>query len=79
MLSYCYVCNISKTLAETALKSHEIQNGMEPVWVNIFDAIRHNEETIKASPKKGLSIDRETFLLKKIAQELVSNESVVCQ
>jgi ADP-ribose pyrophosphatase YjhB (NUDIX family) len=77
MLSYCYVCKISKVLTETAHESHEIQNGMEPVWVNIFEAIRHNEETIKASPKKGLSIDRETFLLKKIAQELVINESLL--
>ena len=75
MLSYCYICKIDKTLAETALESHEIQNGMEPVWINIFEAINHNEETINASPKKGLSIERETFLLKRIAKELVSNQS----
>jgi hypothetical protein len=50
---------------------------MKPVWVNIFAAIDHNEETIKASPKKGLSIERETFLLKKIARELVEVEPVV--
>lgn len=74
MLSYCYVCNISETLTDTAFESHEIQNGMEPVWVNIFEAIGHNEETIKASPKKGLSIERETFLLKKIAAELVDKQ-----
>jgi len=71
MLSYCYICKISETLNETAFESHEIQNGMEPVWVNIHQAISHNEETIKASPKKGLSIERETFLLKKIARELL--------
>jgi len=73
MLSYCYVCKINEILAETALESHEIQNGMEPVWINIFEAIKHNEETINASPKKGLSIERETFLLKRIAKELVSH------
>jgi ADP-ribose pyrophosphatase YjhB (NUDIX family) len=77
MLSYCYRCKISETLAETAFEPHEIQNGMKPVWVNIFAAIRHNEETIKASPKKGLSIERETFLLKKIAHELVSHQQVI--
>jgi hypothetical protein len=44
---------------------------MRPVWVNIHEAITHNEETIQASPKKGLSIERETFLLKKIADELL--------
>lgn len=74
MLSYCYICKINKILAETAFESHEIQNGMKPVWVNIFEAISHNEETIKTSPKKGLSIERETFLLKKIAQDLVSGQ-----
>ena len=72
MLSYCYVCKISETLAETALESHEIHNGMTPVWVNIHEAITHNEETIKASPKKGLSIERETFLLNKIVRDLVN-------
>jgi len=77
MLSYCYICKISKVLTETAFESHEIQNGMKPVWVNIFAAIEHNEETIKASPKKGLSIERETFLLKKIARELVHAQPVI--
>lgn len=72
MLSYCYVCKISETLGETALESHEIQNGMVPVWVNIHQAICHNEATIKASPKKGLSIERETFLFKKVADELIN-------
>jgi ADP-ribose pyrophosphatase YjhB (NUDIX family) len=72
MLSYCYVCKIGETLAETALESHEIQNGMEPIWVNIHEAIRHNEETIQASPKKGLSIERETFLLKRVVSELIN-------
>lgn len=72
MLSYCYVCSISDILAETALESHEVQNGMTPVWINLFDAIKHNEQTIQSSDKKGLSIERETFLLKKIAHDLVT-------
>lgn len=61
-------------MAETSLESHEIQNGMTPRWINIFDAIQHNEQTIKNSEKKGLSIERETFLLKKIARELVTSQ-----
>jgi hypothetical protein len=44
---------------------------MKPVWMNIHEAIAHNEEVIANSEKKGLSIERETFMLKVIAAELV--------
>ncbi|ELR66864.1 MutT/nudix family protein [Photobacterium marinum] len=71
MESYCYVCTIDAELGETRLEDYEIKNGMRPVWVNIFDAIAHNEETIANSDKKGMSIERETFLLKQIAAELL--------
>ena len=37
-----------------------------------LEAILHNEEVIASSDKKGLSIERETFLLKVISKELVS-------
>ncbi|MGL1903645.1 MAG: NUDIX domain-containing protein [Fibrobacterales bacterium] len=71
MMSYCYVCDIDDELGETAHESHEVQNVMTPVWMNIHEAIAHNEEVIATSDKKGLSIERETFLLKVIARELV--------
>lgn len=71
MLSYCFVCNIHPELGETRLEDHEIQNGMKPVWINIHDAIKHNEHTIATSTKKGMSIERETFLLKLIVDELL--------
>jgi 8-oxo-dGTP pyrophosphatase MutT (NUDIX family) len=71
MQSFCYVCNIHPELGDTKLESHEIQNGMRPVWMNIHQAIKHNEHTIANSPKKGMSIERETFLLKLIVQELL--------
>ena len=70
MQSFCYVCEIDQELDAPALEHHEIQNGMHPVWINIHDAIAHNEETMASSPKKGLSIERETFLLKRILEEL---------
>ena len=54
------------------LESHEIDNGMHPIWMNIHEAIRHNEHTIENSQKKGLSIERETFLLKLIVNELLT-------
>jgi len=71
MESYCYVCNIDDELLEPEFEAHEIQNGMTPIWINIHQAIKHNEETIATSHKKGLSIERETFLLKLIVNELL--------
>jgi len=72
MQSYCYVCNIAEELHAPELESHEIDNGMHPIWMNIHQAISHNESTIAKSDKKGLSIERETFLLKLIVSELLS-------
>jgi len=72
MQSYCYICTIDDELLEPELESHEIDNGMHPIWMNIHQAIRHNEHTIAKSEKKGLSIERETFLLKLIVSELVT-------
>ena len=71
MKSYCFVCTIDAELGETRLEDYEIKNGMKPVWMNIFDAIAHNEDTMANSEKKGMSIERETFLLKLIAEELL--------
>ncbi len=71
MRSFCYTCSVADELGETQLESYEISNGMRPVWLNIFDAIKHNEDTIKHSAKKGLSIERETYLLKRIVAELI--------
>jgi 8-oxo-dGTP pyrophosphatase MutT (NUDIX family) len=71
MESYCYVCTIAEELLATELESHEIDNGMHPIWMNIHKAIDHNEHTIANSEKKGLSIERETFLLKRIVSELL--------
>ncbi|MFK7858521.1 MAG: hypothetical protein AB8B64_06865 [Granulosicoccus sp.] len=45
---------------------------MSPIWMDIHHAIAHNESVNSDSDKKGLSIERETFLLKVIARELVA-------
>ena len=73
MISYCYVCDIDEELAETAYESYEINNGMKPLWINIHTAIAHNQSIIANSDKKGLSIERETFLLKLIVEEKLSH------
>jgi ADP-ribose pyrophosphatase YjhB (NUDIX family) len=71
MLSYCYTCDIDETLLAPELEPHELRNGMKPLWHNIHQAIAHNELVIRNSAKKGLSIERETFLLKLIVAELL--------
>ncbi|MDV7103392.1 NUDIX hydrolase [Vibrio sp. TH_r3] len=70
-ISYCYTCKINQKLGQTALEEHEVNNGMKPVWLNIHQAIAHNEQTMLNNPNKGLSIERETFLLKLIVKELL--------
>ncbi len=71
MDSYCFTCSVHNELGETQLEDYEIHNGMRPVWLNIHEAIAHNEHTLANSDKKGLSIERETFLLKLIVNELL--------
>lgn len=71
MISYCYLCDIDEELGETALESYEVNNGMKPLWVNIHLAIAHNEEVMATSDKKGLSIERETYLLKEIVKTVL--------
>ena len=68
--SYCYYCDIDEQLALSKMEHYEIQNGMQPKWVNIHSAIAHNETTMAMSEKQGLSIQRETFLLKLIAKTI---------
>ena len=71
ILSYCFTCEIALKLGETNLESYEVTNGMQPVWIKLDEAIAHNLETIANSDKKGLSIERETFLLQLIKKELL--------
>lgn len=72
MISYCFTCDINKELGAANMESYEASNGMKPVWVNIHEAIAHNNKTIASSDKKGLSIERETYLLNRIAQSITS-------
>ncbi|MEM5565371.1 NUDIX hydrolase [Psychroserpens sp. AS72] len=70
MISYCYTCDIDKELGNSKLEHYEINNGMKAVWINIHEAIKHNTTTMATSDKKGMSIERETFLLKLIAERI---------
>ncbi len=68
MISYCYTCDINKELGISNLESYETKNGMKAKWINIHEAINHNKETMATSEKKGMSIERETYLLELIAE-----------
>ncbi|MEL0628564.1 NUDIX hydrolase [Psychromonas aquatilis] len=70
MLSYCYTCDIAEQLAAMKLEDYEIKNGMRVSWVDIDEAINHNLQTMSHDPKQGLSIERETYLLKQIKNKL---------
>ena len=71
MISYCYTCDINKELGSSSMESYETNNGMKAIWINIHEAIKHNEKTMATSDKQGMSIERETFLLKLIAERLI--------
>ena len=68
MVFYCYTCDVNTLLGNSALETHEINNGMKAKWINIHEAINHNKKTMATSEKKGMSIVRETFLLELIAE-----------
>jgi len=73
MQSYCYTCDIDSQLGDTNFEDYEIKNGMKVVWLPIVEAIKHNEHIIATSDKKGMSVERELFLLKLIEKELIYN------
>ena len=70
MISYCYTCEIDQVLGNSSLESYEIKNGMKASWVNIHKAIQHNEKMMATSAKKGMSIEREIYLLKQIVERI---------
>lgn len=70
MISYCYTCDISKDLGESKMEQYETNNGMKAKWMNIHEAINHNKKTMATSDKKGMSIERETFLLELIVESI---------
>jgi ADP-ribose pyrophosphatase YjhB (NUDIX family) len=71
MISYCFTCCVDQELGETNYEGYEANNGMKPVWIHIDKAIEHNLETISKSPKKGMSVERETFILQLVKKELL--------
>ncbi len=71
MISHFYMCEVDSVLGDSKMESYEIKNVMRPQWVNLHDAIKHNQSVMrKKEQSMGLSIHRETFMLEKIAKDL---------
>ncbi len=72
MISHCFLCEVDKKLGPTKMEDYELKNGMIPRWINIHEAIAHNQKVMdEKEDSMGLSIERETFLLKKIVREFL--------
>lgn len=72
--SYYYVCKADCNLGQASPEDYELINGSEPVWVNIKEALSHNQNVIANSPQgMGFSIQRETFMLERIVSDLPGN------
>ncbi len=73
MTSHFFLCDVAPELADARMESHEVANGMKPVWMPVSEAVNHNRQVMaRQEETMGQSIQRETFTLEKIADELVS-------
>lgn len=73
MTSHFFVCDVAPELADVRMESYEVANGMKPVWVSVAEATSHNRQVMsRQEASMGQSIQRETFMLERISQELMS-------
>lgn len=76
MTSHFFVCDVAPELAAVRMENYEIANGMRPVWIGVEKAMNHNRQVMLRQEKTmGQSIQRETFMLEKIASELVAESA----
>lgn len=72
MTSHFYVCDAAVDLSKARMEDYEIANGMRPMWVPVIKALEHNRQVLaRTEESMGQSIVRETFMLDKIARELI--------
>lgn len=77
MTSHFYVCDIAPELQGAKMEGYEVDNGMRPLWVNLHEAIAHNQSVLKRKEKTmGLSIQRETFMLERVAGDLIAGDKL---
>lgn len=67
MVSHYFICELTGPLNMPKFEDYEIKNGMESKWINLDEAIEHNEKLMADKPRHmGFSVERETYILKKI-------------
>ncbi|MCK0746213.1 NUDIX domain-containing protein [Chromohalobacter nigrandesensis] len=72
MTSHFFMCDVALKLADARMESYEVANGMKPIWMPVSEAVDHNRQVMaRQEGTMGQSIQRETFMLEKIADELV--------
>jgi 8-oxo-dGTP pyrophosphatase MutT (NUDIX family) len=77
MTSHFFVCEVGITLGEARMEHYERDNGMRPVWVDLREAIAHNRAVMERQEQSmGLSILRETFMLERVAEELLETHAI---
>lgn len=75
MTSHFYQCEVAAQLQPVRMERHEIANGMRPVWIDLHEAIAHNQAVMqRQETSMGQSIQRETFMLRKVASELLQSD-----
>lgn len=73
MTSHFFVCDVDPELRAPKMEDYERNNGMRPLWVNLREAITHNRAVMQRQEKSmGQSIQRETFMLERVAAELLA-------
>lgn len=71
MTSHFFFCDIDPELRAPKMEAYETANGMRPVWVNLDEALAHNRGVMqRMEATMGLSIQRETFMLEELANDL---------
>jgi 8-oxo-dGTP pyrophosphatase MutT (NUDIX family) len=74
MRSHFYICQADRILGNAAPEAYEVTNGMVPRWININEAIAHNESLLRDKPvNMGMSIHRETLMLRYVAVNVVAS------
>jgi ADP-ribose pyrophosphatase YjhB (NUDIX family) len=74
MVSFIYEVDCDDQFDAPAFEDYELKNGMQTLWMDIDEAISHNQQVINAmEASMGLSIKRELFLLQQIRAAYFSN------
>lgn len=66
MISSYYMCSVTELQKEQHLDDYEEEMGFRPVWVNIEEAILHNERLLESQKDINLRLKREVLALKEI-------------